>query len=268
MLFEGNIRVFFGLQISRSRREVLPDLNTQLHVQVLRLFEWKSRICFLVFRKVLISLSRSEIGPLNANDCNVPHCTLFLMIQDSCSNAETPFSMLDFSLHQPKDILERLALPPPNDLETLLQDAAKPAGSSKSTPDQRLGKPITHRANLPPFPWAHTFSGHCKANSDVVKLSSSRSSCQGRWQKIGSTAGSLGDVTDCFKDLESFTYDQSLVPSQVSELDVLENEVGPSASLLQSDWCPSSSTTCSKASLLPPGNTFLKASICEFFPSL
>lgn len=175
------------------------------------------------------------------------------MIQDSCSQAETPFSLLDFSLYQPKDVLEQLALPPPKDLESLLLDAAKPAGSSKSTHDQRLGKPITHRANLPPFPWAHAFSGHCKTNSDVVKLSTSRSSCQGRWQRIGSTAGSLGDVTDRFKDLESFTYDQSLVPSHVSKLDIVENEVGPSASFPQDEWCPSSSTTCSKASHLPPG---------------
>lgn len=172
--------------------------------------------------------------------------------KDSCSKPETPFNMLDFSLHQPKDILERLALPPPKDLESLLLDAVKPAGSSKSTPDQRLGKPISHRANLPPFPWAHTFSGHCKTNSDAVKLSTSRSTCQGRWQRIGSTAGSLGDVTDCFKDLESFTYDQSLVPSQGLKLGVLENEVGTSASFPLHDWCPSSSTTCSKASHLPP----------------
>ena len=206
-------------------------------------------------------ICRSDIGPLDTNDCYVPYCTLFLMIQDSCSKPETPFNMLDFSLHQPKDILQRLALPPPKDLESLLLDAVKPAGSSKSTPDQRLGKPISHRANLPPFPWAHTFSGHCKTNSDAVKLSTSRSTCQGRWQRIGSTAGSLGDVTDCFKDLESFTYDQSLVPSQGLKLGVLENEVGTSASFPLHDWCPSSSTTCSKASHLPPGKTFLKGLI-------
>lgn len=191
---------------------------------------------------------------MNTNDFYVPCWTLFLMIQDPCSEPETPFSMLEFSLHQPKDILERLVLPLPKDLESLLLDASKPVGSSKATTDQRLGKSMSHRANLPPFPWAHTFSGHGKTNSDAAKLSTNKSTCQGRWRRVGSATGSAGDVTDCFKDLESFTYDQSLVPSQGPKLGVSENEVAPS-SIPQGNWCSSSST---EASHFPPGNTFLK----------
>ncbi|CAB4310414.1 unnamed protein product [Prunus armeniaca] len=63
----------------------------------------------------------------------------------SCNEPETPANPLDLPLCEPKYILERLALPPPKDLESLLLDATKPALSSKSTPDPCSGKQISRR---------------------------------------------------------------------------------------------------------------------------
>uniref|UniRef100_A0A5B7B5S6 Uncharacterized protein n=1 Tax=Davidia involucrata TaxID=16924 RepID=A0A5B7B5S6_DAVIN len=175
--------------------------------------------------------------------------------QVSCSQLKSPASMLDFPLYQPEDILEHLALPQPKDLESLLLDAAKPALSSRNNPDPRLGKSVSHRAGLPPFPWSHTFSGHCKSNTDAVKLSTSRSTCQGRWVKIGNSATSLAcTITDFLVDFESLAYDHSLVPSAIPKSGPLENENVPSTShsIPSCERGLSSSTTCSIASQVPP----------------
>lgn len=138
----------------------------------------------------------------------------FLWLQDTFIKSETPANPLDLPLYQSLDILQCLALPPPKDLESLLLDASKPALASKNTPDMRSGKQIARRVSLPPFPWSHTSSGHCRTSSDVVKLSTSKSTCQGRWQSIGKNVTSSLDIATCnFTDLESLTYDQSLVPS-------------------------------------------------------
>uniref|UniRef100_A0A5B7B9L4 Uncharacterized protein n=1 Tax=Davidia involucrata TaxID=16924 RepID=A0A5B7B9L4_DAVIN len=174
--------------------------------------------------------------------------------QVSCSQLKSPASMLDFPLYQPEDILEHLALPQPKDLESLLLDAAKPALSSRNNPDPRLGKSVSHRAGLPPFPWSHTFSGHCKSNTDAVKLSTSRSTCQGRWVKIGNSATSVaGTGTDFLVDFESLAYDHTLVPSAGLKSGPLENENITSTSLSIppcEQGLPSS--TCSMASQVPP----------------
>lgn len=149
--------------------------------------------------------------------------------KESCHEPETFPGSLEFPLYQPTDVLERLALSPPKDLQSLLLDAAKPALSFRNSLDSRPGKPIS--PHLPPFPWSHTFSGHYKTNSDAVKLSSSRSICQGRWTRIRNTASFLGIVNDCFTDLKSFTYDHSLVPfCEVKMLSSAENEVPPTTS--------------------------------------
>ncbi|XP_024031978.1 uncharacterized protein LOC21390118 isoform X2 [Morus notabilis] len=134
--------------------------------------------------------------------------------KDTFIKSETPANPLDLPLYQSLDILQCLALPPPKDLESLLLDASKPALASKNTPDMRSGKQIARRVSLPPFPWSHTSSGHCRTSSDVVKLSTSKGTCQGRWQSIGKIVTSSLDIATCnFTDLESLTYDQSLVPS-------------------------------------------------------
>ncbi|TXG50580.1 hypothetical protein EZV62_023104 [Acer yangbiense] len=147
----------------------------------------------------------------------------------------TPVNPLDFPLYQPIDIFERLALPPPKDLEALLLEATKPSASSRTNSDIRSGKQISRRPSLPQFPWSHTFNGHCRTNSDAVKLLT-RSTCQGRWDRIESSAISHGTSTDCFTNLESLTYDQGLVPPSSS------------VSIPWHEW--GSSLTSSKASLV------------------
>lgn len=149
---------------------------------------------------------------------------LFLKVQDSGSKLKTSANILDFPLYQPKDILEHLTLPPPKDLEVLLQDAAKPAAASRNNSDLRLGKPVSHRGCLPPFSWSNASSGHCKSNSDAVKLSTSRTTCQGRWVKIENPITSP-ETTSCFlSELKSLTYDHSLVPSECQKLVPVRNE--------------------------------------------
>jgi len=114
-------------------------------------------------------------------------------------------------LYQPRDIFDRLALPPPVDLDLLLQDAMKPATSVKPT-DSRSGKPLSHRVSLPAFPWSHNFNGHCKSNNDATKTSN-KSSCQGRWVRVRSNASFTEEGgTEGYLDLDSITCDDTLIP--------------------------------------------------------
>ncbi|KAG6782830.1 hypothetical protein POTOM_012250 [Populus tomentosa] len=146
--------------------------------------------------------------------------------KDSCNKPETPANLLDFSFDQPKDTLDRLALPPPKDLESLLLDATKIAASSRHAPDPRPGKQTSRQASLPAFPWSHTFSGqHSRTNSDAVKCSPSRSTCQGRWVRIVDSFNLPGCASDTLTNLESCAYDETLVPSQVTKPAVLGNNV-------------------------------------------
>ncbi|GFZ16442.1 hypothetical protein Acr_25g0008510 [Actinidia rufa] len=151
-------------------------------------------------------------------------------VRDSFSNPKTPDSVLDLPLCQPKDILERLALPPPKDLDSLLLDVAKPSVLLKNNSDSR-GKQISQRATLSPFPWSHNSSGYSKSNPDVIKLSASKTTCQGRWLKIGNTGSSLEGKSDFLVDFESLTYDCSLVPLASLKCGPLENEIAPSTSV-------------------------------------
>lgn len=169
---------------------------------------------------------------------------LFLIIQKCCDKPGTAANLY-FPLYQPKVILEKLALPPPKNLEALLLDAAKPSASSRNNSDVRSGKHISSRASLPPFPWSHTYNGNCRTNSDAVKLLTSRSTCQGQWARIDSSA-TLGASTDCFTNLELLTYDQSLVPPSTS------------GSTPWCEWGSPSIDTGFKSSLLNPGKIFLK----------
>ncbi|KAG5058613.1 hypothetical protein JHK82_013592 [Glycine max] len=144
-------------------------------------------------------------------------CTLDMSScqKDHCSEVESTTSPLDFPLHQPKDVLERIALHPFQDLESLLLDVSKPAVTTKNGNDQRSGKQVSRRPSLPTFPWSHAF-GHSRTNSDAGKLSTSRSMCQGKWSRIGVIASSTDVDCSSFSNLDSFSYDQSLVPSSGS----------------------------------------------------
>ncbi|XP_004503666.1 uncharacterized protein [Cicer arietinum] len=133
--------------------------------------------------------------------------------KDLCSKTECTASPLDFPFCQPKDVLERIALHPFRDFESLLIDVSKPAISTKNSNDLRSGKQVSRRPSLPAFPWSHAFGGHCRTNSDTAKLSTSRSTCQGKWARIGVIASSTDIDRSSFTNFDSFSYDQSLVPS-------------------------------------------------------
>lgn len=195
-------------------------------------------------KKMSTCLSGSVSGD-KGESCMADLCSC-KKIQDSCSKLETPANPLDSPLFPPKDVLKRVGLPQPKDLESLLLDAAKSSVSSRNTSDIRLGKQMSRRVSLPPFPWSHTSSGHCRANSDAVKLPTTRSTCPGRWVRIGNVSSSLRIATDFFTNLESLSYDQSLIPSGLSS----ENKISPSISvgLRRCEHDLSSSAMCSKAS--------------------
>ncbi|TQE07033.1 hypothetical protein C1H46_007423 [Malus baccata] len=174
--------------------------------------------------------------------------------EDSHRKPVAPVNPLDLPLCEPKYVLERLALPPHKDLESLLLDAAKPASSSKNTPDPSSGKQISRRASLPSFPWSHTSNGHCRSSSDAAKQSISRGTCQGRWLRIDKNIlSSLGNATDNLTDLESVTYDQSLVPSARLKVSGSQNKVSPSisVSLSRCQRDSISNTTPSNDSYIP-----------------
>ncbi|CAN1778312.1 hypothetical protein LINPERHAP1_LOCUS14355 [Linum perenne] len=152
-----------------------------------------------------LSLSNGEDGETTV-DLSSPD-------KDSCSKPDFSPHLLNFQFEQPKDTLERLALAPSKDLESLLQDAVKPAASSRSASDQRPGKQLARGASLPPFPWSQNFNGHCRTNSDTAKLVTSRSTCQGRWGRVDNWVSSIGVPSNCLANLESLIYDEALVPS-------------------------------------------------------
>ncbi|KAF8031340.1 hypothetical protein BT93_D0507 [Corymbia citriodora subsp. variegata] len=163
-----------------------------------------------------------------------------------CGKLETSVDPLDLPIYTPKDLWERLSLPPPKDLDSLLLDAAKPASSSKSMSDLRSGKQIVRRGCLPPFAWSNAFNGHSRNNSDSTKLSISRSTCQGRWVRVASPVILAANSADCYTDLDSITYNEGLVPSVKSKAGVLASKIASQecAGILSWDWASSSSATC------------------------
>ncbi|XP_038680104.1 uncharacterized protein LOC119981141 isoform X2 [Tripterygium wilfordii] len=205
------------------------------------------------FSNKKISTFPSSSVPIVANGDNFDSCmtdvSLTDKVEDCCTLAEASFKLLDFPLCKPKDVLKGLVLPPPKDLESLLLDATKPAVSSRNTPDMRPRKQMSRRASLPPFPWSNTFNGQCRVNSDATKLLTSKSTCQGRWVRIQSSASCLRTGIGCFANLESLDYDESLVPSEEQRLGFKENSTTPSVPLCLS-WgkmCSSSPATCARA---------------------
>lgn len=179
-------------------------------------------------------------------------------IQGSCSKPDTPANPLELPSYQPEDILKRLVLAEPKDLESLLLDAAKSSVSSRNTSDIRSGKNMSRRVSLPPFPWSHTFNGHCRSNVDATKLSTTRGTCQGRWVRIGNVPRPARIAAVCLANLESLTYDHSLVPSELSS----ENKVPPSIAVSLPSGEPDrlSYATCSKTSHILQGKNIMKLS--------
>ncbi|XP_042505715.1 uncharacterized protein LOC122082314 isoform X2 [Macadamia integrifolia] len=164
-------------------------------------------------------------------------------IHYSCSKRGPSVNVNNSPLLQPKDILERLALPPAKDLDSLLLDLSKLGVSSRSSTDLRPSKLTSKRVGLPPFSWSHSIGVPCKTNADVGKLGTTRSTSQGRWVRIGSAASSLGNACGGFSDLDSLTYDLSLIPSRGLKLGLSEDEKVPSVHFKPPWQEPLSSTT-------------------------
>lgn len=182
-------------------------------------------------------------------------------VQDSYSKTDMPANPLDLPLYQPKDILKNLVLAEPKDLESVLLDAAK--SSLRNTSDIRPSKQMSRRVSLPPFPWSHIFSGNCKNNSDAIKLSTSRSTCQGRWLRIGNVCSCQRIATDFLVKIESLTYDQNLVPSELSS----KNKIFPLilGSLPWSEKDSLSFAMCPKASHIFQGKNLMIFSLILLF---
>lgn len=175
--------------------------------------------------------------------------------QESCMEATAPADMYNGTcFYQPRDILERLALPPPKDLESLLQEAVKPAPALKL--DSRSPKPLSTRVSLPPFTWSHSFNGHHKSNNDAIKASH-RNTCQGRWARIRSGVSIItgGGGTESFVDMDSFTYDDSLIPP--GKLKYILPEIERSSSTVVAQHCSQHNVTSAECSTVPQPSSAL-----------
>ncbi|CAH8384348.1 unnamed protein product [Eruca vesicaria subsp. sativa] len=133
--------------------------------------------------------------------------------KDHCVNAEIPSTPLNFPLCESSVVLKRLGLPPPKDLDTLLQDASKPSQNSKNMPDQqRSAKQPPQHGGLPYFPWSQAYNASSRTNSEAAKLLTGKTLCQGRWLRIADTSISSNEsITDLSANLDSLTFNQSLV---------------------------------------------------------
>ncbi|KAI7741982.1 hypothetical protein M8C21_008695 [Ambrosia artemisiifolia] len=138
-------------------------------------------------------------------------------VESSCTGpTDHHANILQFPLFKPKDVLNRVAFPPHKDLDLMLLDNMKPTSTSKAH----------NGGSLPTFPWSHVSGGHFKANPDVVKSAPSKSTCQGRWVKMGKSITSLWDTgtTSYLAEFQYLTYNQSLVPLQSQQLGSAEKE--------------------------------------------
>ncbi|KAH0705449.1 hypothetical protein KY290_010143 [Solanum tuberosum] len=140
----------------------------------------------------------------------------------SCKVQSVP-TMCHAPLYTPKDLLERLALTPSKDLDSLLVDTVKFA-SSRNSSDLRLSKPSSQRNGLPPFSWSHPCSGHPKTVPDSAKLSTNKMVCQGRWVRVENTLTPLKGSTGFLEELQSLTDDHKLVPTGLQVSGPLKNE--------------------------------------------
>ncbi|KAJ8539371.1 hypothetical protein K7X08_013623 [Anisodus acutangulus] len=165
--------------------------------------------------------------------------------------------------YTPKDVLERLALTPSKDLDSLLMDTVK-AASSRNNGDLRLSKPSSQRNGLPPFPWSHTCSGNPKTVPDSAKLSTSKMVCQGRWVRVENTPTPLKGSTGFLVELQSLTDNHKVVPTGVQVSGPSKNE-NASSNRDSFTVCEriSSSIAASNTSEVPPGILVAAETLCE-----
>ncbi|MCD9559369.1 hypothetical protein HAX54_017287 [Datura stramonium] len=176
-------------------------------------------------------------------------------VQEYSGKVQTVATMCHSPSYTPKDVLERLALTPSKDLDSLLMDTVKPA-SSRNSSDLRLSKPSSQRNGLPPFPWSHTCSGHPKTVPDSAKLSTNKMVCQGRWVRVENTSTPLKGSTGFLGELQSLTDNHKLVPTgvQVSGPSKNENASSNHDSFTKCERI-SSSIAASNISEVPPAES-------------
>lgn len=126
----------------------------------------------------------------------------------------------------------------------MLIDVSKLAISTKNSNDPCSGKQVSRRPSLPSFPWSHAFGGNCRTNSDTAELSTNRSTYRSKWARIGLIASSTDIDRSPFTDLDSFGYDQSLVPSSENSDNKLIQSFSANLPFRQLDSL--SSVSCSK----------------------
>ncbi|CAN4115524.1 unnamed protein product [Withania somnifera] len=183
--------------------------------------------------------------------------------QEYSGKAQTVATMCHSPSYTPKDVLERLALTPSKDLDSLLMDTVKPA-SSRNSGDLRLTKPSSQRNGLPSFPWSYTCSGHPKTVPDSAKLSTSKMVCQGRWVRVKNTLTPLKGSTGFLVELQSLTDNRKPVPTGVQVSGPSNNENASSDR--------DSFTVCERISLaiaasniseVPPGILVAAETLCK-----
>ncbi|CAH2048277.1 unnamed protein product [Thlaspi arvense] len=177
--------------------------------------------------------------------------------KDHCVNSEIPSTPLNFPICESSDVLKRLGLPPPKDLDSLLQDASKPSQNSKNMPDQqRSAKQLPPRGGLPHFPWSQAYNGSSRTNSEAAKLLTGKTLCQGRWLRIAdATLSSPESITDHFANLDSLTFNQSLVlPLQKQTITGTKTSQTISANTNSCQCTEASVSTFQKASFVPTAN--------------
>ncbi|XP_049355828.1 uncharacterized protein LOC125820435 [Solanum verrucosum] len=180
----------------------------------------------------------------------------------SCKVQSVP-TMCHAPLYTPKDVLERLALTPSKDLDSLLVDTVKFA-SSRNSSDLRQSKPSSQRNGLPPFPWSHPCSGHPKTVPDSAKLSTNKMVCQGRWVRVENTLTPLKGSTGFLEELQSLTDNHKLVPTGLQVSGPLKNEnASTNRDSLTTCERISSSLAASNTSEVSPGVLAAAETLCR-----
>ncbi|KAL3351811.1 hypothetical protein AABB24_020075 [Solanum stoloniferum] len=184
-------------------------------------------------------------------------------VQDYSCKVQSVPTMCHAPLYTPKDVLERLALTPSKDLDSLLVDTVKFA-SSRNSSDLRLSKPSSQRNGLPPFPWSHPCSGHPKTVPDSAKLSTNKMVCQGRWVRVENTLTPLKGSTGFLEELQSLTDNHKLVPTGLQVSGPLKNEnASTNRDSLTTCERISSSLAASNTSEVSPGVLAAAETLCR-----
>lgn len=160
-------------------------------------------------------------------------------------------NMKNSILDHPKKVLNRLALPPANDLDALVRDSNLPSLSPESTTTLRS-------RNLPTFPWSYSHNGTCKSSSDVSKSSSARITYQSRWVRIWKYSASVGNECSSSSDLDirkcynkSNSLNQQKIDDLLQYMKSLPDKVSEQSVIISNDLHeakPSNFTTSMEAS--------------------